>query len=684
MLVARADEPQVKIYGQRKFRAVGVSVEPMFATDQHVFTCCSSGQITVFDLKTGEPVSMVNLEDADVDGVNDAALSLGRDLFAVAVGRKVEIRQTENPATIVRKIKLPPSDVIERFSKPSAKIVFDPTGEQVFVFDEMTKSLKSFSVKGKESRLIRESVQTPWVEKMMTTRSGDIILQSEKALLKLNSSGEEVQVCNLDSLKISSVTQTPDKIFAVCDLVSKKTPAADKNFLRNLGRSLLSPADDVVVEFDIDDFKELSRWKCVSRAVATTLEGRPVFRAGSHICRGLANGQVDKLVMCTDSVDHLIASAEGKFLFGVVSGGLGRWDTATWSPGFGFEQPKQNDTTFAVNDLGEIVALTQSNVFVSENDRSLRKVHRFAKPLSPVLAYRGVSADGSTFVFIREDEGAFVQKFAKETGSIGKPMKLSVPEDAVPEAVVASRFGNTVAVRFDPQVKLGDASSADKAFAKGLAEGFAMGMAGKNSRKGGQPFDESCAIFELPALEPVTVGQIGKAAFLLRYDSLFLNSKNKTIYWVSARQIGSWNYGQPKSTATARDIRSGEINAFCAFNASGDAAFRKFNFNDPSDIAGKICWFGAKKKWLRRIAVEKSSPKVSFQAALPDDGQHIYLAKSAGVGATLTKLSIKGKKAVWSVELPAQIERVRLSPNNKFLGVKLSDSRYAVLSDTQN
>jgi len=69
---------------------------------------------------------------------------------------------------------------------------------------------------------------------------------------------------------------------------------------------------------------------------------------------------------------------------------------------------------------------------------------------------------------------------------------------------------------------------------------------------------------------------------------------------------------------------------------------------------------------------------------LPDDRKHVYLGLSEGFKSTIVKRTLQDKKAIWKIELPSRIERMQLSPNNKFLGVKLSDSRYAVISNIED
>ena len=99
--------------------------------------------------------------------------------------------------------------------------------------------------------------------------------------------------------------------------------------------------------------------------------------------------------------------------------------------------------------------------------------------------------------------------------------------------------------------------------------------------------------------------------------------------------------------------------------------------------SARIFWLGAEKKFLKSLATEKYKNNQKFLAVLPNDGKHIYVANSTSWGATISKMKIREKKTLWTVDMPTRVIRMKISPNNKHPRLKLSDSRFGVISDIE-
>jgi len=674
------NKPEINYYGQRNFRASGEFVAPMFVANNRVFLQSQYGQITAFELPSGKPSSESHCEIPEKSYVSDTAITPGGDLFALSYGRVIEIRGTKDPAKVIRKLDLPPINEEDLYYFPQVNIAFNESGDRLYAYDKGSESLIAFSVKDGKSQIVSNEFPISFADGMMCTFQGDILLHDSDILIRLDSNGKQTDSHATKDYRIRSLKPTKNSVFAVCSRSSKLGKVPPKDFLNELAKKALAPPSYVLIEFEIDTFKEKFRWSCDSGSFAV-LNNRPVFRRGKFILQGSKDGQIKKLFETDEDIDPVLSDSAGKYIFGSIPGGLRCWETETGTPDSMFRQPDQRHTTFGIGNTGILHALTSRSILKPDSNGLLVENCKIDPPLSPVNAYHSLSADGNTLAIIRKNVGAYFYTDLLSTRTANKPIRLEMPNNSRPERICLSADGKRVSVRFDPNILLddleGSAKRVKEEFKKGFTEGFFGELSGKPN------FDETCAIFELPSKRTIAVNKVGGNAMLLPANGYSPKLWSGAYFWAAGHHIGSWNFKSPESKPKAFSISPHEVVRFCDFNQKGDAVFGQSMRGSPDDEASRVFWLGAGKKFTKLIAIQKKKNNEQYLAALPNDGKHIYLGKSESFTSTISKIKIRGKKVVWKLELPTRLERMRLSPNGRFLGVKLNDSRYAVISNIE-
>jgi hypothetical protein len=649
-------EPKVTLIGDRSFRVCGTSMSPIVVTDKHAAVSDQYGEITVFDLASGE---VVNVGLVDLDGedyVADVAYSHDGQLFAVAFGRRIEIRKVFDPKKVVASFSLTSVSQDDHYFTPTAEIEFDRDGSRLFAYDSVGSTLLEFSLSTGKSRKIATGLSEDTSFKLSVSSADGCWLSSPQELIFVGKNEPIKRYPVAKGHRFHSVAATDFSVFVVFDLPSK-------GWLESAGR--------ILVEHDQNTFAEVNRWDCDCETVAIVNQ-RPVFRKDRRLLVGTKDGKTKELTDCRADVQHLMGSTDGKYVVAAIGGGLCLWDTARWKPNVQSTDPYQTDQLFCLNNEGALMAVTQSYILQSTEMGSLTSLAPMPDDVSHLLDHQCLSANGGGFVYV--DSKYRVHHL---TLADSRTVQLEMPNNGRPNLVSIDETGMVVAVQYSPTPDTPPESQReanDKAFQQGITEGILGGLARSTKQT------NSCAVFQLPSQKPIANARIGENAMLVGSDGFRVDT-NTGVLWVGSYNIGNWDYHRPTQKPNSRSTGPQETIGCSACNSLGDVVCRKMDSRSENVVA-RIMWYGAKQRRPIELAIEKKqlgNKQSSFVAAQSGDHSYVYLGESIGYKSTIIKMKLPTKEILWKIELPSRLIAIRLSPNERFLGAKLSDSRYAII-----
>ncbi|MDP1561818.1 MAG: hypothetical protein Q8M16_10610 [Pirellulaceae bacterium] len=437
-----------------------------------------------------------------------------------------------------------------------------------------------------------------------------------------------------------------------------------------------SRGSDFLDERDAKTFKLQNRWQSDSRLVAI-VAGRPIFQLGNQLVRGEENGQKTTLCHCESDIGRLLESPSNKQLVGEINDGVLVWDTDSWTAHSHNLRPRQNDRIFAVNDDGHLIILARGQRLKSKPGVAELDTAPLPDSMSPKLGEYSLSANGSGIAYLDGTKQIFHLPLDDDNAP---PRLIKLPRDCLPTGVTLGDDGRTLLVRFYPDILRLELDAQQKADSKRLDELWRRMNSEKVSAESG--LTETCHVFLNPSDGPVYTGSIGHVPETTYIFNPSINAKSKVISWVGETHTGIRSFADLQTPPTITNIARGEHSGPVALNAKGDAVIRWIHVNRREiNVLAHIYWEPSAGGGRKLLAKERYEPGLGhrFDYALNDDGEKLYLSESKGSATVLSTIALPEMKTISKISIPARVIGMRLSPNNRFLGLKLADSRYAVV-----
>ncbi|MEM7479123.1 MAG: hypothetical protein AAF483_29415, partial [Planctomycetota bacterium] len=452
-----------------------------------------------------------------------------------------------------------------------------------------------------------------------------------------------------------AVESTKSSIFTLCNDYSKKRSST------------------VLLERDPINFAISNRWQCESDSFAIVRE-RPVFYSDGFLFQGETDGSQTKLAEAPSGFQEATASTTERRVIAEIEGGILLWNTDNWEPHAQNSMPG-HDSLFAVTDEGSLRILTENTYCDSIPGGKFGPFVPLPQSMTRYDSDRSLSADGESLAFI--DDDLRVQHI-RLGGQKQTPKQLQVPNNGRPSKVVISSSGQRVAVVFHPEIRVDDPDGTEKASERAFRSGLSGGLF--SQMFGASKLTESCAIFELPEVTAHAQGFISKPAVSTTpASSLYLSSDRDLLCWVGIRELGRWEFSKKNARPKTRRTSSEDNWGFYAFNDLGDILYQR---DAPADeFRGQAIWDSAHNRKPQVIAesVDDSQIDQRLVYALSRDSTRLIIAESRDDESTVSILGLPGREKLGEFKFPARVLNMRLSPTDRFIGVKLSDSRYAVI-----
>lgn len=654
--IGTGQEAALQIVGDRSFRIPGIAAKLIVANDSVAIVSDQRGNLTGFDVDDGRVVSEFSVQLKGEEYIASSAHTRDGQLFALAFGRHVQVRSTSAPSKLVMAVSLPEIVADNFFSTPTLDVAFSWDSCAVYVHDEAFNDCTEINLStGKQRKMfeIDEYVElvSGWKDKLWFHSSESLVLANTQQVLRRFPAKDEHWYM--------SVASTESAIYTVCNQPSVGSFSSKY----------------VLFERDPETFSVLHQWACDSESIAF-MEGRPIFYVDDALFVGQADGTRKQLVECPQPLQHLTSSTSGRKLFGDLKGGIRVWSTDTWQPDIHNSMPSQLDTDFGVDDDGRLRILTDSYHAISDGNSKLHEVSPLPDLMTRFSSYRSLSANGEHLAYIDKEMGVNYLHLRQDSTS---PLQLSVPNESRPKRVTISDSGNRVAVVYHPDVRADDPDGTKKVSQQAFQSGARAGLSSRIF--GSSNFTEGCAVFELPDTTPRAIGKIGRnAPNATAAQNPYLASERDLICWVGEGEIGRWDFGEKHSTPKTFSTSNEDNFGFCSFNDLGDVIFHRMAPGEQARF--QVLWDNPSnpRPELLREEIEDIQLDHNLVFALSRQGRRLFLADSRANKSTISVIQLPTKETVKEFDLPARSLNLRLSPNSKFLGVKLSDSRYAVIS----